>query len=107
MERVNDIGGQTFVKEKSEDVVAVMPGGFKSYFYFTQIRRYRLERLEKQVEAVQVILDREHILEHFSVRVYDAAVVLVFGNVNANVDHGVSLLVVIDAAGVHRTACPS
>ena len=107
MKRVNDIGGQTFVKEESEDVVAVMPGGFKSYFYFAQIRCFRLERLEKQVEAVQVILNREHILEHFSVRVYDVTVVLVLGNVNTNVDHGESLLVVIDAAGVHSTACPS
>ena len=62
MERVNDIGGQTFVKEKSEDVVAVMPGGFKSYFYFAQIRCYRLKRLEKQVKAIQVILNREYIL---------------------------------------------
>ena len=36
MKRVNDIGGETFVEEKSEDAAAVMPGGFKSCFSFAQ-----------------------------------------------------------------------
>ena len=67
MERVNDEGVQTFVKEKSEDVVAVMAGGLESYFYFAQIRRYRLEPLEKQLEAVHVVLNGEHIRQDFSV----------------------------------------
>ena len=66
MERVNDIGGQTFVKEKSEDVVAVVTGGLESYFYFAQIRCYGFEPLEKQLEAVQVVLDSEHICQDFS-----------------------------------------
>ena len=47
MQRVDDKGGQTFVKEKSEDVVAVMTGGLKSYFYFGQIRRCGFDFLEK------------------------------------------------------------
>ena len=51
MERVNDKGGETFVKEKSENVVAVMASSLKSYFYFAQIWCYRLELLEEQVEA--------------------------------------------------------
>ena len=92
MERVNDIGGETFVKEKSENVVAVMASSLKSYFYFAQIRCYRLELLEEQVEADLVIRDGENIRQDFSVRVYDVAVVLVFGNINADVGHGISLL---------------
>ena len=32
-QRVQDIGGQTVVKKKPEDVVAVMPGRLKPYFY--------------------------------------------------------------------------
>ncbi len=31
--RVEDIGGQTVVKKKSKDIVAVMPGCLKPYFY--------------------------------------------------------------------------
>ena len=32
-QRVQDIGGQTVVKKEPEDVVAVMPGRIKPYFY--------------------------------------------------------------------------
>ena len=34
VQRIDDVGGQTFVKQKSEDVVAVMSGSLKPYFYF-------------------------------------------------------------------------
>ena len=91
MERVQYKGGQAFAKENAEDVVAVMAGGLESYFYIVQIARYRFEPLKKQVEAFQVILTSEHIRENFSVRVYDVAVVLVLGNINADVDHGATL----------------
>ena len=93
MKRVDDTGGKTFVQEKSQDVVAVMPGGFKSYFYFAQIRRCALEFFKKKVETIQIIRDREHIPEHFSVRVYDVTVVLVLGDINTNVDHELSSIV--------------
>ena len=56
---IYDIGVQTFVKKKSQQVVAVMTSCLKSYFYFAQIRCYRLERLEEQVEADLVIRDGE------------------------------------------------
>ena len=92
VERIYDIGVETFVKEKSKQVVAVMTSSLKSYFYFAQIRCYRLERLEEQVEADLVIRDGEDFCQDFSIRVYDVAVVLVFGNINADDDHGLSLL---------------
>ena len=88
MKRVDDTGGQTLVKEKSEDVVAVMTGGFKSYFYIGQIRCHRLKSLEKQIEAVQVIGDGEDFRQNLTVRVDDVAVVLVLGDINANVNRG-------------------
>lgn len=88
MKRVDDTGGQTFVKEKSEDVVAVMAGGLKSYFYIAQIRCNRLKSLEKQIEAVQVVGDGEDFRQNLTVRVDDVAVVLVLGDINANVNHG-------------------
>ena len=59
VKRIYDIGVQTFVKNKSQQVVAVMTSCLKSYFYFAQIRCYRLEFLEKQVEADLVIRDGE------------------------------------------------
>ena len=88
MQRVYDIGVQTFVKKESEDVVAVMTSSLKPYFYFAQIRCYRLEPLEKLVEAGLVIRDGEYIRQDFSIRVYDVAVVLVFGDINSKVYHG-------------------
>ncbi len=56
-----------------------------------QIACYRFEFLKKQVEATHVVLNSEHIRKNFSVRVYDAAVVLVSGNINADVNHGATL----------------
>ena len=91
MERVQYKGGQAFAKENAEDVVAVMAGGLESYFYIVQIARYRFEPLKKQVEAFQIVLNGERIRKNFSVRVYDVAVVLVLGNINADVDHGATL----------------
>lgn len=35
VERIQDEGSQTFIQQESEYVVAVMTGGFKSYFYRT------------------------------------------------------------------------
>lgn len=67
MKRVNDVGGKTFVKEKSENVVAVMAGGLKSYFYFGQIRRCGFDFLEKQLETVQIVLNGKNIRQDFSV----------------------------------------
>lgn len=37
MQRINDIGGQTVVKKKSEKVVTVMSCSLKSYFYFATV----------------------------------------------------------------------
>ena len=34
MQRVNDISWQTVVKKEPKDVVAIMPGSLKPYFYF-------------------------------------------------------------------------
>ena len=34
MQRIDDVGWQALVKQKSEDVVAVVSGSLKPYFYF-------------------------------------------------------------------------
>ena len=105
MQWVEDTGVKAFVEEKPEDVAAVMTGRLKSYLYIAQIRRCRLQPLEKQIEAVPIIADGEDLRQNFTLRVDDVAVVLVFGNINAHVNHGNPSLVVFDAAGVHRTSC--
>ena len=37
MQRIDDVGGQTFVKQISENVVAVVSGSLKSYFYLSAV----------------------------------------------------------------------
>ena len=41
VQRIDKIGWQTFVKQKSEDVVAVVSGSLKPYFYFISGRAQR------------------------------------------------------------------
>ena len=50
----------------------------------------RFAHLQKILNTA-VVLNREHIRKNYSVRVYDVAVVFVFGNINADVDHGSTL----------------
>ena len=51
-QRVQDIGGQTVVKEKPKDVVAVMPGRLKPYFYAVLGCRAGPELVQQSVEAL-------------------------------------------------------
>ena len=85
MERINDIGVQTFVKEKAEKIVAVMTGGFKSYFYFVQILRCGLNSAEKKVETIEVIFNSKHFSKYFTLRGNNVAIVLFLCDVNSNV----------------------
>ena len=34
VKRIDNKGGQTFIKKKSQKIVTVVSGGFQSYFYF-------------------------------------------------------------------------
>ena len=55
-QRVQDIGGQTVVKKKPKDVVAVMPGRLKPYFYAVLGCGAGPELVQQGVEAIQVIM---------------------------------------------------
>ena len=57
-------------------------GGFESYFYFGQIISYRLDFLEKVIKTLSAVRDGKGMKQHFSIRVSDKAVVLIFGNIN-------------------------
>ena len=56
VQRVQDIGVQTVVKEKTENVVAVMPGRLKPYFYAVLRGGTGPELVQQGVEAIQVIM---------------------------------------------------
>ena len=87
MQRIDDEGGQTFVKQKSEDVVAVVSGSLKPYFYFIFWTGAAANRLQQHVKALCVVLDGEYICHSFTFRAEDEAVVLVLGNVNSHTNH--------------------
>ena len=55
-QRVQDIGGQTVVKKKPKNVVAVMPGRLKPYFYAVLRGGTGPELVQQGVEAIQVIM---------------------------------------------------
>ena len=87
MQRIDDIGVQAFVKQKSQDVVAVMSGSLKPYFYFILRANAAAKGLQQRVKALCVVLDGEHICQNFAFRAEDEAVVLVLGNVNSHTNH--------------------
>ena len=56
---IDDVGGQTFVKQKSKDVVAVVSSSLKSYFYFILRVSAAANRLQQCVKALCIVLDGE------------------------------------------------
>ena len=61
MQRIDDVGVQTFVKQKSKDVVAVMSGSLKPYFYFISRTDAAENGLQQCVKALCIVLDGEYI----------------------------------------------
>ena len=66
VQRIDDVGVQTFVKQKSEDVVAVMSGSLKPYFYFGLRAGTATDCLQERVEAFRIVLDGKHIRQDFA-----------------------------------------
>ena len=66
VQRVNEIGVQTVLKKKPEDVVAVVSGSLKPYFYVVCQTGARLYPLQQSLKAVSVVGDGEHIGQHFT-----------------------------------------
>lgn len=75
---VQDIGGQTVVKEKPEQIVAVMSGSLKPYSYFVLRCATFLDSLQQAVEPIQGIGNCEHIRQDFTIRADNKAIVLIF-----------------------------
>ena len=87
MQRIDDVGWQALVKQKSEDVVAVVSGSLKPYFYFILRTSTAADCLQERVEALCVVRDGEYICQDFTFRADDEAVVLVLGHVNSYANH--------------------
>ena len=60
---IQDIGGQTVVKEKPQGIVAVGSGCLKSYLYFVLGCGTIPDFLQQEVKTLQRIWDGEHIRE--------------------------------------------
>ena len=87
VQRIDKVGWQTFVKQKSEDVVAVVSGSLKSYFHFIFRAGAAANSLQKPVKALRVVWDGEYICQNFTFRVEDKAVMLVLGNIDSHTNH--------------------
>ena len=87
MQGVQDIGGQTVVKKKPENVVTVMSCSLKSYFYFALFSRAGLDSLQQVRETIHVVGDGKDIRKNFALRADDEAVVLVLGDIDSNANH--------------------
>ena len=87
VQRVDEEGGQTFLKKKPEDVVAVVSGSLKPYFYVVCRVAARPNPLQQGLKAIYVVGDGEHIGQHFVLRTEDKAVMFVLRYINSNANH--------------------
>ena len=87
VQRIDDRGGHTFVKQKSEDVVAVVSGCLKPYFYFVLRAGTAADCLEESVEPLCIVWNGEHICQNFTFRTEDEAIMLVLSNIDSNTNH--------------------
>jgi hypothetical protein len=84
---VQDKGRKTVVEKKPKNVVAVVSGCLKPYFYFVLGRVAGLDSLQQATESLHVVGNGEYIRENFSFRIDDEAVVLVLGDINPDTNH--------------------
>ncbi len=73
VQRIDDAGVQTFVKQKSEDAAAVMSGSLKSCLYFVFRVCTVTNGLQLRVETFCIDLDGEYICQDFTFRIDDEA----------------------------------
>ena len=66
VQRIDDIGRQTFVKQISENVVAVVSGSLKSYFYFVCRTSAAANSLQKRIKTFCIVWDGEYICQDFA-----------------------------------------
>ena len=82
MQWVYDIGWQATVKKEPKNVVAVMSGSLKSYFYFVCRTSTAANSLQQDAKTFCVVRNGEDICQDFTFRAKDEAVMLVLSNIN-------------------------
>ena len=87
MQRIDDVDGQVFVKQKFDNVVTVVSGSLKPYFYFVCRLSTTADGLRKRVKARCVVGNGEHIRKHFAFRAENEAAMLIFRNIDTHTDH--------------------
>ena len=96
MQRVKDITGKALFQQVPQNSEAVMSGGFKSCFYVYEIILERGNEGKEFFEALTGIGNGKRFGEQFPVLGEDAAVVLVLGDIDTEIDHGEFSFVGID-----------
>ena len=84
--------------KKSENVAGVVSRGFKSYFYFFGIILERRNERKEFFVTLAGIGNRESFGKQIPVLRENAAVMLVLGNVDTEINHGEYSFVRIDTA---------
>ena len=74
---VQDIGGQTIVKKEPKQVVAVMPGRLKPYFYFVLRVGAVLDSLQQTGESIHRVWNGKYICQNFTLRANDETIMLI------------------------------
>ena len=87
MKRIDEEYAEFLFEQVTKYVVAIMSGGFQPYFYFGQIRSHGSYFLEKILKSLSGVLDDERSIKLYTIRVADIAVMLVFGDIDTNIDH--------------------
>ena len=96
MQRVKDETGKALFQQVPQNSEAVMAGGFKPCFYVFGIILERGNDGKEFFEALTGIGNGKRFGEQFSVLGEDAAVVLVLGDIDTEIDHGEFSFVRID-----------
>jgi len=96
---------QTVLKKKPEDVVAVVSGSLKPYFYVVCRTGTGADTLQQGLEALPVVGNGKSIGQNFTLRTEDKAVVLVLCHINSNANHDdTSRVKIYDAASTEHFA---
>ena len=96
MQRVKDEAIKPLFQQVTQNGEAVMTGGFKSYFYFFGIILERRNERKEFFVTLAGIGNRERFGKQIPVLRENAAVMLVLGNVDTEIDHGEFSFVRID-----------
>lgn len=96
MQRVKDKAGNPLFQQVTQNSEAVMSGGFEPCFYVFGVILERGNEGKEFFEALAGIGNGKRFGEQFPVLREKAAVVLVLGDIDTEIDHGEFSLVGID-----------